>query len=181
MRALFSQKMFNKAKMAKFSGHIYQYCVICQKSSMRYVLSAKQVACPRFGWYGRSSGQNIGSLTERTPFWTPLQNIQTLPPKWDLAILTFSGFHNTLLFVHMAMMRCQFSKNLYTTCLPIQDGTFSTLYYVQCVFSPFSSLCITNTKRSKKNYLSLPFSFSPIHLASFIFISLSFLPFATLL
>ncbi len=43
------------------------------RSSMGYVLSAKQVACPRYGWYGRSSCYNIGSLTVRTPFWTPLQ------------------------------------------------------------------------------------------------------------
>ncbi len=44
------------------------------RSSMGYGLSAKQVACPRYGWYGSSSGQNKGSLLVRTPFWTPLYN-----------------------------------------------------------------------------------------------------------
>ncbi len=47
---------------------------------MGYGLSAKQVACPRYGWYGRNSGQHIGSLTAHIPFWTPLYiAVQVIP------------------------------------------------------------------------------------------------------
>ncbi len=36
--------------------------LMCARSSIGYGLSVKQVACPRYGWYGGSSGWNIGGF-----------------------------------------------------------------------------------------------------------------------
>ncbi len=45
--------------MAKFSGHIYYNATFAKSvyvGKIIYGLLAKQVACPRYGWYERSSG-----------------------------------------------------------------------------------------------------------------------------
>ncbi len=71
VRALFPQKMFNKAKMAKFSGHVYLQCNICQMCwcgqdrLWGHGLSAKQVACPLYLKYCRNGtvqGKPISSM-----------------------------------------------------------------------------------------------------------------------
>ncbi len=78
MWALFPQKCVIKPKWSNSVVIFFSTMqhlpkgLLWARPSIGYVVSAKQVAYPRYGQYGRSSGQNKLGLTLRTPFWTPL-------------------------------------------------------------------------------------------------------------